>query len=405
MHPAHAFRVLGLWPGPTIGLTAAAALLGQPEEDVADALEVLVDAQLLQSPAPDLYRFHDLLRTYAAERAMAEEPEAAREEAIRQVLTWYLYTVEAAAQMIAPHRYRIPLPSGEPHSQPLDFGSVAECMTWCEAERANLVAGTRLAAASGLHQLAWRLPVACLSFFHKRAYWADWVETHRIALASARMIGDRRAEALALNNLGTAFTRQGMDEAADCFEQALTIRREIGDLLGEAQSATNMADNYVQLKRYDDALDLLNRVLEIRREAATPYGEGVTLNNLGETFLALGRFDEAVDRLTQARRIFHDIGEIRGEGYALANLGAAYLALGRTADAVDVLERALDLRQASGERFDEAHTLRDLGQAYLRSGDPGRAVRCLRQAAATFTDLGNLNQAAAIHAQLAETGA
>ena len=70
-----------------------------------------------------------------------------------------------------------------------------------------------------------------------------------------------------------------------------------------------------------------------------------------------------------------------------------------------VLERALDLRQASGERFDEAHTLRDLGQAYLRSGDPGRAVRCLRQAAATFTDLGNLNQAAAIHAQLAETGA
>ena len=406
VHPAHAFRVLGLWPGPTIGLTAAAAaLLGQPEEDVADALEVLVDAQLLQSPAPDLYRFHDLLRTYAAERALAEEPEAAREEAIRQVLTWYLYTVEAAAHMIAPHRYRIPLPSGEPHSRPLDFGSVAECLTWCEAERANLVAGTRLAAASGLHQLAWRLPVACLSFFHKRAYWADWVETHRIALASARMIGDRRAEALVLNNLGTAFTRQGMDEASECFEQALTIRREIGDLLGEAQSATNMADNYVQLKRFDDALDLLNRVLEIRRQAATPYGEGVTLNNLGETFLALGRFDEAVDRLTQARRIFHDIGEIRGEGYALANLGAAYLALGRTADAVGVLERALDLRQASGERFDEAHTLRDLGQAYLRSGDPGRAVRCLRQAAATFTDLGNLNQAAAIHAQLAETGA
>ena len=117
VHPAHAFRVLGLWPGPTIGLTAAAALLSQPEEDVADALEVLVDAQLLQSPAPDLYRFHDLLRTYAAERAMAEEPEAAREEAIRQVLTWYLYTVEAAAHMIAPHRYRIPLPSGEPHSR------------------------------------------------------------------------------------------------------------------------------------------------------------------------------------------------------------------------------------------------------------------------------------------------
>ena len=402
--PAHAFRVLGLWSGPTIGLPAAAALLGQPEDEAADALEVLVDAQLLQAPAPDRYRFHDLLRTYAAERALAEEPEAVREDAIRQLLTWYLYTVEAVAQMIAPHRYRIPLPAADPHEEPLAFGSVPDALRWCEAERPNLVAGTRQAAASGFHQLAWRLAVACLSFFHKRAYWADWVETHQIALASARAIGDRRAEALVMNNLGTAFTRQGMDEAAECFEQALAIRREIGDLLGEAQSATNMADNYVQLKRFDEALELLNRVLEIRRQAATPYGEGVTLNNLGETFLALGRFDEAVDRLTQARQIFHDIEEIRGEGYALANLGGAYLALGHTADAIGVLERALELRQASGERFDEAHTLRDLGRAYQLAGQDDRAADCLRQAAATFTDLGNLAQAAAIQAQLGESG-
>ena len=402
--PAHAFRVLGLWPGPTIGLPAAAALLGQPEEDTADALEVLVDAQLLQAPAPDRYRFHDLLRTYAAERALAEEPETLREDAVRQLLTWYLYTVEAVAQMIAPHRYRIPLPAADPDEEPLAFESVPDALKWCEAERPNLVAGTRQAAASGFHQLAWRLAVACLSFFHKRAYWADWVETHQIALASARAIGDRRAEALVMNNLGTAFTRQGMDEAAECFEQALAIRREIGDLLGEAQSATNMADNYVQLKRFDEALELLNRVLEIRRQAATPYGEGVTLNNLGETFLALGRFDEAVDRLTQARQIFHDIEEIRGEGYALANLGGAYLALGHTADAIGVLERALELRQAAGERFDEAHTLRELGRAYQLAGRDDRAADCLRQAAATFTDLGNLAQAAAIQAQLGDPG-
>jgi DNA-binding SARP family transcriptional activator/Tfp pilus assembly protein PilF len=402
--PAHAFRVLGLWTGPTIGLPAAAALLGQPEEEAADALEVLVDAQLLQAPAPDRYRFHDLLRTYAAERAVAEESEAVREDAIRQLLTWYLYTVEAVAQMIAPHRYRIPLPTADPHEEPLAFESVSDALKWCEAERANLVAGTRQAAASGFHQLAWRLPVACLSFFHKRAYWADWVETHQIALASARAIGDRRAEALVMNNLGTAFTRQGMDEAVECFEQALAIRRDVGDLLGEAQSATNMADNYVQLKRFDEALELLNRVLEIRRQAATPYGEGVTLNNLGETFLALGRFDEAVDRLTQARQIFHDIEEIRGEGYALANLGGAYLALGHTADAIGVLERALELRQASGERFDEAHTLRDLGRAYQLAGQDERAAVCLRQAAATFADLGDLAQAAAIQAQLGESG-
>ena len=208
--PTHAFRVLGLWPGPTIGLPAAAALLGQPEEDAADALEVLVDAQLLQAPAADRYRFHDLLRTYAAERALAEEPAAVREDAIRRLLTWYLYTVEAVAQMIAPHRYRIPLPAAGPDASRSPSGSVPG--------RTEMVRSRT--AESGGRDARRRRPADCISWpggwpspasasFNKRAYWADWVETHQIALASARAIGDRRAEALVMNNLGTAFTRQG----------------------------------------------------------------------------------------------------------------------------------------------------------------------------------------------------
>jgi tetratricopeptide (TPR) repeat protein len=400
--PAHAFRLLGLWPGPSVALPAAAALIGQPEDAVADALEVLVDAQLLQAPAPDRYRFHDLLRAYAAERAMAEEAEGVRDAAICRILTWYLHTVEAVAQMVSPHRYRIPMPAVDPQCHPLAFDTLTQALNWCETERANLVAGTRQAAVAGLHELAWRLPVASFGFFNRRTYWADWVETHRVALASVRRLGDRRAEALVLNNLGTAYYRQGMDEAADCFEQALAIRREIGDLPGEAQTATNIADNYLRLKRFDEALDLLKRIQEIERELASPYSEGVALNNLGEAYLAVGRDEEAVASLVEARRIFQDIGEIRGEGYALTNLGAAYLALGRTAEAIGVLERALERRQVSGDRFDEAHTLRDLGRAYLAAGRPDQGRDCLRRAAATFAELGDHAQASAIQALLSD---
>ena len=71
--PARVFRLLGLWQGRQISLAAAAALVGAAEDDAADALETLVDANLLGSPAPDWYRFHDLLRVYATERAQAEE--------------------------------------------------------------------------------------------------------------------------------------------------------------------------------------------------------------------------------------------------------------------------------------------------------------------------------------------
>jgi hypothetical protein len=72
--PAKAFRLLGLWTGPSAGLLAASALLGMPEDAVADALYALVDARLLESPEPDRFRFHDLLRVYAADLAAPRKP-------------------------------------------------------------------------------------------------------------------------------------------------------------------------------------------------------------------------------------------------------------------------------------------------------------------------------------------
>jgi len=397
--PAHAFRLLGLWQGPSIGLPAAAALIGQPEDAAADALEVLVDAQLLQSPAPDRYRFHDLLRAYAAGRADAEETQDTRDEATRRVLTWYLYTVDAVADLLSPHRYQFTLAPGGEELAPLRFGSAHDALNWCEVERANLVAATRQAAAAGLHRVAWQLPVAALGFFNRRTYWADWVDTHRIALASVRALGDESGEALVLNSLGTAFARRRMDEAAGYFEQALAMRRRIGDLSGEAQTGTSLADTYLRLQRYDEALDLLKRSLEIRRQMANPYSEAVVLNNLGEAHLALGQIMEAVDSLEHARKIFREIEDIRGEGYALSNLGEAYLALGRVAEAVGVLERALDLRHAAGDRLEEAGTLRHLVRAYLAEDRPEQARDALRQALTILDELDEGAQASVLRAQ------
>ena len=84
--PALAFCLLGLWQGPSISAAAAAALFGIPEYSAGDALEVLVDTHLLESVATDRYRFHDLLRVYAAERAEADLPAAERDAALTRLL-------------------------------------------------------------------------------------------------------------------------------------------------------------------------------------------------------------------------------------------------------------------------------------------------------------------------------
>src|SRR6266568_2233953 len=292
--PAHAFCLLGLWQGPSISSATAAALFGIPEYSAEDALEILVDTHLLESRAPDRYRFHDLLRVYAAERATADLPAPEREAAERRLLTWYLRTADAAATAVLPDRYNISLDAAGDGPAPPGFASAEEALAWYDGDRANLVAATRQAAASGLHEIAWRLPVPLFIIFNSCGNWADCIATHRIALESARLAGNRRGEAWVLNNLGDALGVTRNPEGLGYLKRSVEIRREAGDRMGEAQAANNLADIYQRLGRTEEALGLLRRTLDLNREVGYQYGEGVALVNLGSTLLDSGQPGQAI---------------------------------------------------------------------------------------------------------------
>jgi DNA-binding SARP family transcriptional activator len=402
--PARAFRLLGLWQGSSISSAAAAALFGVPEYSAQDALELLVDTHLLESVAPDRYRFHDLLRVYAADRAAAEEPAAECDAAVTRLLTWYLRTVDAAAATVAPpNRYHMPLDVPQ-DTTALVFPGADEALAWYDSERANLVAATRQAAGSGRHEIAWRLPAPLFLVFNSRGNWADCIATHRIALDSARQAGNRQGEAWVLNNLGNALGVTHDAEGIGHLERSLAIRREIGDRAGEAQAANNLADAYQRLGRPAEALDLYRRALELNHEVGNRYGEGVALVNVGWTLLDLDRAGEAIDPLLQARQAFAEISYLDGAGYALHILGRCYLSLGRDAEALSCLQEALSSHQATGNRRRQAATLRSLGTAQSRVGQAagGRASR--DQAAAIFTELGDRAEAEEVRAEQAESG-
>jgi DNA-binding SARP family transcriptional activator len=405
--PARAFRLLGVWTGPSIALPAAAALLGQPEQAVAGALEVLVDAHLLDSPEPDVYRFHDLLRVYAADLARAQESDADRRDAAARVLTWYLHTTEAAARVISPQHARVPLGPPPGPVRPLEFGSLESALSWCGRERAGLVAATRLAAESGLHEAAWKLPAAAMSFFYRCSHWEDWVTTHRTGLASARQADDKRGEGWMLNNLGMAYGVRRMGESVTCFERALALCREIGDTQGETRAANNVANAYFQLGRFAEALTAAGQSLAIQRQAGSRYGEGLALNLLGCASRELGQFDEAIRHLQQALAIFRELGDPWTQADSLSDLGEAYLGLRHVDHAVGHLTESLALRSDIGDRFGQAATLRRLGHAHRQAGDQARARELMSEAIVLFEEVGDQAEAARTRASLAEimTGA
>jgi DNA-binding SARP family transcriptional activator len=379
--PARIFRLLGLWQGQRISLPAAAALSGERAEDVAGALEELVDASLLESPEPDWYQFHDLLRLFAIERAQAEETGEARREAVSRLLQWYLATATVAADLLSPHRYRILEDDPPPPGPPID------ALAWYDGERENVIAAIRQAAAARLRDLAWRLPAALFPLFLRRHDWADCVTAHRIAVSSARTAGLRKGEARALQNLGGGLAAVGEMEAFACLEEASAIWRETGDLVGEAQTTISITFACYKLRGPQEAYDHSLPGLELLRNAGNPALLGLGLSNHGDLCRILGRADEGTECLREALAIWTAIGRGSGQANALENLGRIDLDSGRLHEAIASLSEAHRLQVTEGHLEAQAVALRYLGEARHRTGQTDQARESLEAALALFKHL------------------
>lgn len=296
--PARAFRLLGLWRGQRISLPAAAALAGEQEQDIAGALETLVDVNLLESPEPGQYQLHDLLRLFAAGQAQAEETQETRAAAMTRLLQWYLATATAAADLLSPCRYRIP--GEEPPPPGLSPGSAQDALDWYDREQANLTVVIQQAAAAGLHDIAWRLPAVLFPFFRRRDNWVDCVTMQRIAVTSARLAGSRPGEAWTLHLLGDGLAWLGDAAAFGFLQQASAIRQETGDLYGQAQTAIVLAGAYYRIHGPRAAYRHSVWCLELLRQTGNPALLRTGLNNHAGLCRELGKLGEASECLQAA---------------------------------------------------------------------------------------------------------
>jgi len=403
---AQAFRALGLWQGPTISTLAAAALFGAAEDEASDALETLIDANLLECISPDQYKFHDLIRVYASERATDDIPESDRQAAITRLLSWYMCTADAAATAVTPYRYNIPLESFGPDAPaPLGFTGAEDALAWYDGERYNVVNAVRLATSAQLHEVAWRISASLFVIFNSRGDWANAIAIYRIGLDSARVVRNRHGEAWLLNNLGRTLGISGDVAGLDYLQQSLEIRREIGDQRGEAQSANNLADLMPRFGMADEGIQMLYSTRELNRALNDRYGEAIALGNIGDALLGLGRAEEALDWLRQSSTMLAEFKDLDLIGYAASGAGRCYLSLGRHDEAVQSFLDALANHQASDNRQRQALTLRFLGRAQASAERLAQARDSFLESAAIYARLGDLEQATEVHAECTELAA
>ena len=402
--PARLFRLLGLPDMAELPLSAVAALAGQPAAFVAVALETLTDACLLESPAPDRFRLHDLLRSYAADLAARTDHAEDRDTASGRLLRWYAQRAVTAAQVLAPDgsvRVLIPVPP----SARVITSDPEQAYDWFECEQANLVAAVGQAAGLGLHDIAAQISVAMFNFYQLAPYAENWLAVSQVGVASAREHGDDAVLSFLLTKLAAAHVALGHSaEAAACRSEALAASRRAGDKAGEAVVLTRIATDLCAQQRFEEGLEYFRSVLTIHTALGMDRHVGITLNNIGYALLLMKRAEEAIGCLRQALAMQERMGDWHAQGATFGSLGDAYLSLGRFEEAVDHYRSARAARHGTQrEHADEAAVLYGLATALARLGRADEERDALL-AALPILDRIDDPRAAAARGRLAELG-
>jgi DNA-binding SARP family transcriptional activator/tetratricopeptide (TPR) repeat protein len=384
---ARLFRLLGLHPGPDIGLPAAASLAGQPAGQVRPLLAELARAHLIERAA-GRHAFHDLLRAYAAELARSLDTDEQRAAALLRALSHYVHSAYSADLLLNPHRddpvSPSPAPDGVNHEHAADQ---RHALAWFDAEHRVLLAMIHHASDDAL---AWELAWTLIRFFSYQGHWHDSIEALTAALPAARRLGDPAKEAFTHRYLGCAYIRLSrFDDANARLDEALRLYRAAGDAVGEGHTQRNRAWLLERQGRYREALAHARQALDLFRAAGYRPGQARALNAVGWFHAVLGDYAAAVGHCEQALELQRELDDRFGQAETWDSIGYASQRLGRPAAAVSCYRTAVALYQEFDDRYNEADSTASLGDALDAAGDAGSAQAAWRRAVDILDLLGH----------------
>lgn len=387
---ARLFRLLGLPAGADFGTPAAAALAGVDPPRARRLLGLLTTANLLQQTATDRWRPHDLLRTYATERADEDEDRDARHRAVRRLLRWYLLSAANARRTILPDLH-LDLGPTDPDDEvdPLVFTDAGAALDWFELERFNLMDALDQASTLGHHDLAAAMPRAMAGFFEVRAYWSDYRTAYAIGLRSAREIGSARLAVANLVGLGDAHHILGEpDPALEHYREAVDLAAEIGDARIEGFAVRGIGLVQEKAGRFDLAAAHYRRALATLRRAGARRGEGMCLLSLGDCHREMALFEAAIDYGRQALAVFRETDDRLTVGLALSSLGLSHRGAGEFGEALARHREALAVFRRFDHPHKEALSLLNLGDVLDALGDAADARRHWSEAMVVLERIG-----------------
>ena len=347
------FRRAGAHPGQVFGLGAAAARCGLDEASVSGALDRLTDAFLIEAPAPDRYRLHDLLRLFAMEMLDTQETPTERAACLTREIQWLTS-----------------------HARP---------GPWLADERDNVLSVLRAALEMDAADLVWALVDAV----HPLLTVADDPSYHvrlwQAGEAAAAALGDdvRRVRALRLISHSYGMAGQVLMELPPA-QQAVALAEQLNNPGVTAQALRRLGEAMRAQNRYPEAEAALIRALDLFTSRDSAADEIEVRAALGNLYNMLGRTESSLPMLQRAAELLPP-REASIHGWVLLGLGLAYRFDGQWAESAAHDSQAFDTAQRLGDDYLLGYCFQARGWHAEHDGRYADAEHDFREMLAIFT--------------------
>ncbi len=382
----HLFCLVGQAPCADLTPAAAAALVDMDVVQAAEILERLGAANLADEYVAGRWRLHDLLRSYAVDRARVDEPTDGRTGSVHLLLAHYLVETRAAVGRLLPG----PSPTVHAGSTESNIHNVEDAIAWFDDERRNLVAAVEYAARHDAGPLTWQLTDAFTKLSLLRNYVHDAIDAGTAAIGAAKRAADPEGLAHIHMGLGGVYYSVGdNDTAIGHYVAGIEFAERIGWLQGQALAGANLGVIHVATGRPLQALDHYRRAILLRRDLHDPYGEAVALDNVGGISISLGDPRDALRHHRQALYLHREVAFPAGQALALANIGNALRELGDLGEALDACSESLAIYRQVGARGGEAQVLCCIADVHADAGRSDEARQAAEAGLTAATECGD----------------
>ncbi|MEU3229261.1 tetratricopeptide repeat protein [Nocardiopsis alba] len=363
---ARTYRRLAWHPGVEITPLIASRLTGDALPKSEKALRDLARQHLLIEQTPGRYRFHDLLRLHAEEKAAEYENDEAKEEGIARLARTFAELSIAADIALRPY-----VTSRIVKVDPA-FADAAQAARWLDAEKGNLVDLIDLAGRHDLFQETLWLTEGLWSLFLHHGQAHLWLRAGEAAVLAARRSEDERTLGRLLNKRALVHSHLGrVEEAMADLAAAEEIWSRREDWKRVAQTRQRRGTLALEHGDLQEAVGFLEDALAADEHTGAEHHRAVTLFLLGRAHLATGSPEKALGFLERALPPLEN--SLYNRARARIALGSALLALSRPEEARREVEAALREMVEHGSGPGQSEAWDALGEIHEHQGDLGAA--------------------------------